>query len=98
MMSVYRPIARRTVQVLKTGTALSVVAFALSFGLRVGAQDSVSDTIAVVAVLVLLLTPVGALVTTSIELRQLQRSAAVMAVVVLLILAAATAVALFVAR
>ena len=98
MMSANRPNARRTVQVLKAGTIVSVLVFALSFGLRLAAQDSVSDTIAVVAVLVLLLTPVGALVTTSIELRQLQRSAAVMAVVVLLILAAATAVALLVAR
>jgi hypothetical protein len=78
---------------LKIGTAVSVVAFAAAYVVRITGQPALSTTVATLATLVLLATPAVALVATAAELRHVQRSAAVMAGAVLAALVLASVLA-----
>ena len=93
-----RPDARATVTAMTAGTLTAVAIFAVSFGLRLlGAVDA-ADMLGAGGVLVLLVTPALALVTTAVEMRTVQPASAGLAVVVLVVLGIATAVALLVPR
>ena len=94
----HRPDAQRTIQALTTGTVLSVAVLSLGFVLRLAGQSAAADTVSTIGVVVLLATPAAALVTTALELRGAQRSAAALAVLVLVILAGATVLALLTSR
>jgi len=94
----HRPDAKGTIGALTAGTIASVVVFAVSFGLRLAGQSDASNSVALVGVIVLLATPATALVTTAIEMRRAQSSAAALAVLVLVILAGATILALLTSR
>jgi hypothetical protein len=94
----HRPDARRTSAVLTIGTAVAVVCFALAFAVRFVGLVLNADFVATVAVILLLATPALGLVTTAIELRRIQRPAALLAVLVLAILTGATTLALLVRK
>jgi cytochrome bd-type quinol oxidase subunit 2 len=97
-MHAERPRTNDTVRVMTIGTLVCVAFFTAAFFVRLANEAALADTIATVAVIVLLATPVAALVTTTFELRGSQRSSSGLALLVLLILAAATALALLTSR
>jgi fucose 4-O-acetylase-like acetyltransferase len=93
-MTKSRPAVRSTVSVLTIGTLISVGLFVAGFVLRLVGQDAIADTAAIAAVMALLITPAAGLISTAVELRQQQLSAALLGLLVLAILVIATGLAL----
>lgn len=89
-----RPAVRSTVIVLTAGTVISVGLFVAGFVLRLVGQEAIADTVAIGAVVALLITPAAGLISTAVELRQQQLSAALLGLLVLAILVTATGLAL----
>jgi hypothetical protein len=89
-----RPAVRSTVMILTVGTVVSVGLFVAGFVLRLVGQDGLSDTASIGAVIALLVTPAAGLISTAVELRTQQRSAAMLGLLVLAILVTATVLAL----
>ena len=89
-----RPAVRSTVIVLTVGTVVSVGLFVAGFVLRLVGQDALADMASIGAVIALLFTPAAGLIATAVELRTLQRSAALLGLLVLAILMTATLLAL----
>ncbi len=91
--SAHRPAAQATVAVLTLGTLIAVTMFVVAFAIRLLGQETLSDQVGTVAVIALLATPAVALITTALEMRADQRTAAGLALLVLGILVSAAALA-----
>ncbi len=89
-----RPPVAWTARVLTIGTALSAALLGAAFVLSVLELDSQATLLATIAVTVLLATPAAGLLSTFVEVRRVQPSAAALALAVLTLLLVATVVAL----
>src|SRR4051794_29059378 len=90
----HRPGSSTTTFVLTAGTIVAVVLLMVAFAQRTVGSREPADFFGTLGITVLLATPALGLVATFFELRGVQRSAAVLALLVLAILGAATVVAL----
>jgi len=89
-----RPQVAWTARILTAGTALSALLLGVAFVLSVFDLDGQATLLSTIAVTILLATPAAGLLSTFVELRRAQPTAAVIALAVLALLFAATLVAL----
>jgi len=89
-----RPSVAWTARILTIGTALSALLLAVAFVLSVIDLDSQATLVATLAVTILLATPAAGLLSTFVEVRRVQPSAAALTLAVLTLLLVATIVAL----
>ena len=89
-----RPPVAWTARILTIGTGLSALLLAAAFVLSVLDLDSQATLLATIAVTILLATPAAGLLSTFVEVRRAQPSAAALAVAVLALLLVAILVAL----
>lgn len=89
-----RPEVAWTARILSTGTALSALLLGVAFVLSVLDLEGQATLLSTIAVTILLATPAAGLLSTFVELRRAQPTAALIALAVLALLVVATIFAL----